>query len=113
MPADAVADRLPDSLRLFVDLLEHERLVTTLLRALVVPVDLADRWGLGVEEGRTGRRDRHHLPVLEVLDTACLAQERRDRRGEEHLTVPDAHHERRLAAHADELVRMVMVDCDE
>src|SRR5205807_2657415 len=41
----ALADRLRDRIRLLIDLLEHERLITLLLRGVGVPVDL-DRLAL-------------------------------------------------------------------
>ncbi len=39
---NAIGDRLGHGVRLFVDLLEHERLVAALLGGLLVPVDLLD-----------------------------------------------------------------------
>ena len=115
--ADAVADRLLDGVRLLVDLLEHEGLETALLGALVVPVDLddllLDHLAVGPHERGAGGCDRDDVAVVEVLAPARLAHERGHRRGEEHLAVADADHERRLLAHADEQVGMVVVDHDE
>ena len=59
--AHAVADRLGDGVGLLVDLLQHERLVAALLRALVVPVELDElvvdgRAVRGAEVPRARRR---------------------------------------------------------
>ena len=115
--ADAVADRLLDGVRLLVDLLEHEGLEAALLGALVVPVDLddllLDHLAVGAHERGARGRDGDDVAVVEVLDPARLAHERGHRRGEEHLALADPDHERRLLAHADEQVGMVVVDHDE
>ena len=52
-------------------------------------------------------------PSLDELHAARLAEERGDRRGEEDLALADADDERRLAARADEQLRVVVVDRDE
>ena len=53
------------------------------------------------------------LAVVRELHAARLGEERREVRGEEVLAVAEADDHRRLVAHADELVRMVVVDDDE
>src|SRR5204863_1659356 len=87
--ANTLADRVRHRLRLLVDLLEHESLVAVLLRGLVIPVDLEllalaravrDRGEAAAVLG-----DDDDLPVFDQLDAACLAQESRNGRGEEHL----------------------------
>jgi hypothetical protein len=113
----AVGDRLGDRVRLLVDLLEHERLEAALLGGLVVPLDLVDLardlGPVGLEERRALRRDHHDLAVLDVLHAARLAQERRDRRGQERLAVAAADHERALLARPDERVGLVAAHRDE
>ena len=113
----AVSDRLRDRRRLLVDLLEHERLVAALLRALVVPVELdgvvLDRFAGSVEEPRAVGRDRDDLAVPRELDGARLAQERRRVRAEEHLVLADADDERDLVPGPHEQPRVVSVDDDE
>ena len=116
--ADAVADRLGDALGLLVDLLEHERLVARALGGLVVPVDLEhvvlDRLARRrVGEGDAVGRDRRDLAVVRELHAARLGEERGEVRGEEVLALAEADDHRRLVPHADELVRMVVVDEDE
>ena len=51
----AIGDRLGDGVGLFVDLLEHERLIAALLGGLVVPVDLLDRRAAPVAGEREDR----------------------------------------------------------
>ena len=53
------------------------------------------------------------LAVVRVLHAARLGEERREVRGEEVLAVAEADDHRRLVAHADELVRLVVMDDDE
>ena len=112
---DTVADRLAHRLRLLVDLLEHERLVTALLGRLVVPVDRnhVGRAAVRAVELRAGRRDRDDVPVVREHDAVGMGEKRDDGRREEHLAVADADDEGSLAAHADEQVGMVVVDDDE
>ena len=113
----AVADRLADRLGLFVDLLEHERLVAALFGNLVVPVDRLDVLVLDLpsvrEEARALRRDRHDLPLVDQLHASRLAEERRHGRGEEHLAVADPDDERALPPRADEQIGMAVVNDDE
>ena len=115
--ADAVADRLGDGLGLLVDLLEHERLVAALLGALVVPVELdrivLDLRAVDAGEDRALGRDRDDVAVVGELHLARLLQERGRVRGEEHLALADADHERRLVPRRDEDVGVVVVDDDE
>ncbi len=114
---EALADRVRDRLRLLVDLLEHEGLVAVLLGVLVVPVDLEFLplpWAVFDRDERGAfLRDRDDLAVLDQLHAPRLAQERGDRRGEEHLFVADADDERALQPRADEHPRMLAVDDDE
>jgi hypothetical protein len=116
-PADSVADRVRDRLGLLVDLLEHERLVAMLLGRLVVPVDLEflplaravfDR----IEAGAV-LRDGDHLAVLDQLHPTGIAQERGDRRREEHLPLSDPDHERALETGPDQHVGMLAVSDHE
>ena len=115
--ADAVADRLGDSLALLVDLLEHERLVAALLGALVVPVELdrivLDHRPVRARVDGAGGRDLDDVAVVGEDDAARLAQEGCGVRGEEHLALADPDDERRLVARCDEQVGMVVVDDDE
>ena len=53
------------------------------------------------------------VAVVRELHAARLGEERGEVRGEEVLAVAEPDDERRLVAHADELVRMVVVDDDE
>src|ERR671931_2455816 len=113
----AVAEGLPDRVRLLVDLLEHERLVAGLLRGFVVPVDLDglahDLTVLDVDEARALGGDRHDLAVVDQLDPPRLAEEG-DRRGsEEHLPVARADEQWALLTGADELAGVIVVDDDE
>ena len=91
----AVGDRLRDRVGLLVDLLEHERLVAALLGGLRVPVDLDD---LALDRRRR-RRSRTRRPsgrstTISPSSMYCtlrvLAQERRDRGGEEVLALAAA-----------------------
>ena len=113
----AVSDRLADRFRLLVDLLQHEGLIAALFRAFVVPFDRLDLLVLdlavGVEETSILRCDRDDLAVVDQLHPPGLAQERGDRRREEHLAVADADDQRTLAPRADEQIGMVVVDRDE
>ena len=115
--ADAVADRLGHGLALLVDLLEHERLVAALLRALVVPVELdrvvLDDGPVGTRVDRAGGRDLDDVAVVGEDDATRLAQEGCCVRGEEHLALADPDDERRLVARCDEHVGMVVMDDDE
>ena len=115
--ADAVADRLGYRLRLLEDLLEHERLVAALLCALLVPVDLLPlgRLDLGAagEETDAVRRELHDLAVARMHHRARLAEEGRDRGGEKVLPLAEPDDERRLVAHTDEHVGLVVVDRDD
>ena len=115
---DPVADRLGDAFGLLVDLLEHERLVARPLGRVIVPVDLDDV----VLDCGTGRRvgdldtvglDRDDLAVVGELHAPGLGEERRQVRGEEVLTVAEPDDHRRLMTHADEMVRVVVVDDDD
>src|SRR4029077_14557869 len=83
----AIEDRLGDGVRLFVYLLERERLEAALLGGLLVPVD--GRL-LALDLLAAGSRDRHpagpqhdDLSVLHVLHTPRLSQEGGYRRGDE------------------------------
>src|SRR4029079_18008549 len=58
-------------------------------------------------------RDRDDLAVLDQLAVPRLAQERSDRRAEEHLPVADADDERALQPRAHERLRVLAVDDDE
>ena len=116
--ADAVADRLGDTLGLFVDLLEHERLVSGTLGGGVVPVDIDGvvvdslaRLGVDIDHAVGG--DPRDVTVVGELDATCLGEERREIGGEEVLAFTEPDDERRLVAHADELARMVAMDDDE
>ena len=116
--ADAVADRLGEALGLLVDLLEHVRLVAGALGDLLVPVDLVhlelDLLAVdGAHEADALGRDLDDLAVVRVLDAARLGEERGDVRRDEALAVAEADHERRLVAHADEPLGLVVVDDDE
>ena len=102
----ALADRLGDRVRLLVDLLEHERLEALLLGGLRVPVDLHD---LALERiaGRAHELDavrpqHHELVVVDVLNSARVAQERGDRRGQELLAIAPPDDQRALLARADQ-----------
>src|SRR3954452_20598455 len=114
---DALAQRLCDRFRLLVDLLQHERLVAAALRLLVVPVELLDRRLLDLgaldEEARALGCDGDDLTVVGKDRAPRLAEKRRDIRGEEALPVPEADDERRLVAHADEALRLVVVYRDD
>ena len=115
---DAVADRDLEALGLLVDLLEHEGLVALALGDLLVPVDPdlleLDRAAvLGADHAHAAGRDLDDLAVVRVGDAARLGEERGEVRREEVLAVAEADHQRRLAAHADEAVRLVVVDDDE
>jgi hypothetical protein len=107
----AVGDRLGDGVGLLVDLLEHEGLEAALLGGLLVPVDARDL-ALELVAGRRqeprplGRRD-HDLAVLDVLDVARLAQERRDRRGQERLAVSAPDDQRALLARPHEHIGLL------
>ena len=108
---EPLADRLGDRVGLLPDLLEHERLVALLLGRVLVPLDLLhlalDRRAVaGEERGAVGAGD-HDLVVEDVLHPARLGQERGDRRGHEHLAVPDADHQRAAAPGGDEHARAV------
>ena len=113
----AVGDRLGERVRLLVDLLEHERLVAALLGGLLVPVhdrDLPlDDLAVRREDRRRARLDDDDLAVLDVHDAARLAEEGRDRRGEEALAVADAGDQRALLARADQQLRRVEAHRDE
>ena len=117
MPAYAVADRLAHRLGLLVDLLEHERLVAALLGRLVVPVELFDLGmldlGAVAEEARAGGRDLDDLAVVGEDRAARLREERGDVRREEVLALAETDDERRLVTHADEQVRLVVMDRDD
>jgi hypothetical protein len=115
--AHSVADRLADRVRLLIDLLEHERLVTGLLGALVVPVELEYLvvHGLVVRTHEGGSRgcDGDDVAVVREHHPACLAEEGRRVGAEEHLAVGDADDERALEPGAHEELGMVVVDHDE
>jgi len=66
-----------------------------------------------VNTARAAGRDDDDLVVLDVLDLARLAQERRDRGGQERLVLAAADHERALLAHADERLGPVETHRDE
>ena len=101
-----------------MDLLEHERLVTALDRALVVPVELDDlvldrRAVGGAQEARPlGRHDRD-LAVVRELHDARLPQKRRRVGRDVGLALGEAHDHRALEPGADEHAGVVAVDRDE
>ena len=113
----ALADGLGHGVGLLVDLLEHERLVALLLRRVGVPVDLDDLVldrlaGRGVELGALGAQ-HDELVVADVLHPAGLAQEGRDRGGDERLAVTAADDQRALLARADQHARLAGGEGDE
>ena len=57
--------------------------------------------------------DRDDLAVVRELHAARLGEERREVRGEEVLAVAEPDDHRGLVTHADEVIRMVVVDDDE
>ena len=113
--ADAVADRLGDALGLLEDLLKHERLVARALGRVVVPVDLEhvvldSLAGRRVGEGDAFGRDRGDLAVVWKLHAAGLGEEGCEVRCEEILPFAEPDDHRRPLAHADEMVRVVVMD---
>ena len=103
---EAAGERVAKGRRLLVDLLEHEGLVAALLGGVGVPGDL----GLLAGHGLTGDvgvlrafgAERDDVAVLQHDHAPRVAKEGGDRRGEEHLVVADADHQRRLVARADD-----------
>ena len=93
--ADTIADGLRHRLGLLVDLLQHERLETGLLRTFVVPVELdrlvLDGSPVGALERRASGPQRDDLAVVRELHGARLTEERRGVRGKEHLVRADSH----------------------
>ena len=107
--AEPAGERLRHRVGLLVDLLEHERVVATLLGLVLVPVDLVDltleRRAVGRDEARALRGDRDDLAVVDELDATRRRQEGGDRGRDEALAVADADHQRALLAGADQHVR--------
>jgi hypothetical protein len=89
-----------------------------LFRTLVVPVELGllmdDRCPVTRQEARSLGAHGNDLLVVRKLDGARLPQERGRVRGEEHLAVADADHERHaVLAGSDEEPGVIVVDGDE
>ena len=107
----SIGDRLGDSVGLFVDLLEHERLEAALLGGLLVPVDGLHRPldGLAVAGGdghAVGAQD-DDLAVLDVLNAARLCEEGGHGGAHELLALAAPHDQRALLARAHEHVGLV------
>ena len=107
----AIGDRLGDRIGLFVDLLEHERLIAALLGGVLVPVD---RLHGPLERLTRGRGDHDlvgpqddDLVVVEELHAPRLPQERGHGRGDELLSLAAPDDQRALPARSDEHVGLV------
>ena len=100
-----------------MDLLEHEGLVALLLGRLGIPVDLDDlpleRLTVGGLELDPVRAQHDELVVIDVLDAAGLAQERRNGRRDELLVLAAADDQRALLADADEQPGLIGAHGDE
>ena len=114
---DALAHRVADSLRLLVDLLEHEVLVAALLGSFCIPVDLKDllRHGLtaAIRDLDGILRDDGELAVVEDVRAARACDDGGDIRCDEVLALTDADDERVVLLCADELVRLSLAHEDE
>ena len=116
---EAAHDRAADGVRLLVDLLAH--VVAEGAELVVVLVRVHRRRRLDAVIRRPGQRprvevgrlDRRDLAVLQVDDLAGVADERGDVRGDEHLAVAEAEHDRRAVAGDDQLVGVPRVEEDE
>ena len=100
--------------RLLLDLLEHEVVEAALLGGGEIPVDVEVRAidGLPVEDGDrvTVGPDLDDLVLAELDRLAGELDEGGDVAAEEHLALADAEDQRRVAAGADDDVRVVGVD---
>jgi hypothetical protein len=96
-----------------VDLLEHERVVATLLGGLHGPLDRLDhpldRPPRDVGHDDPIGREVGDVALLEEDHAAGVAEDRGHVRGEEGFALPDAHDEGHVLARADEPVVLVAV----
>ena len=113
----AIEQRVRDGVGLFVDLLEHERVIAALLGGLLIPVD---RLHGALELLAGGRHDLHSLraqhddlAVLQILDLAGLGEKAGDRGGDELLALATADDQRALLARSHQHLRLVETHRDE
>jgi len=100
-----------------VDLLEHEGVVATLLRGVLVPGDLLGitllHVALGVGDRHVALVDRDDLVVLDAEGGARLGQEGGNGRSDEVLVLAQADDQRALLARRHQGVRLLTMHGDE
>ena len=114
---DARRHRIAHSLRLLVDLLEHEMLVAALFRRLGVPVDLEDllrhHFAATVRDVHAVRLDDRHLAVVHDVGAPRARDDRRDVGRDEVLPFAETDDERVVLLRADEAIGMLARHEDE
>ena len=108
---NALAHRIANSLRLFVNLLEHEVLIAALLRSLCIPCNLKYllRYGLSRTIFHLDAVLAHQskLSITEDISTARARNNRRNVGGNEVLPLAQTDDERVVLLRADEDIRML------